>query len=122
MNWRFCAVGNIVESHVDEEGNAFYGTKAFVGGTKVYIDDRTWDLNQGQVTVIGLNRFKRYAVESVPTRLIENVRLQKIYKPTVLRIMDYLEKTDGWLWRGETADDKTAVEAFVESWKDSKNV
>lgn len=116
-NWRFCAVGNIVKEHVDADGNVFYGTKAFTGGTKVYIDDRTYLLNKGRISVIGLNRFKRYAVESVPVMLIENVRMQRIYKPTVLEIMDYLEACDGWVWRKRTADDKRAVKAFVEKWE-----
>lgn len=115
-NWRFCAVGNIVKEHTDEESNVFYGTKAFTGGTKVYLDDRSYLLERGLVSVIGLNRFKRYAVEIVPVELIENVRMQRIYKPTVLKIMDYLEAC-GWPWRTRTADDKREVKAFVENWE-----
>ena len=115
-NWRFCVVGNIVKEHVDEDGNVFYGTKAFTGGTKVYIDDRSYLLNKGLVNVIGLNRFKRYAVEQVSVELIENVRAQRIYKPTVIKIMARLESLDGWSWRKRTADDKRAVKAFVENW------
>ena len=116
-NWRFCVVGNIVKEHTDENGNVFYGTKAFAGGTKVYIDDRTYLLNKGFVNVIGLNRFKRYAVEQVSVTLIENVRAQRVYKPTALKIMDYLEACDGWVWRKRTTDDKRAVKAFVEKWE-----
>lgn len=80
------------------------------------------DLNQSEVVVIGLNRFKRYAVEIVPTKYIENIGVRRIYKPTVLEIMDYLEKLEGWPWRGRTAEDKKAVKAFVESWKNRQNV
>lgn len=119
-NWRFCVVGNIVEKHNDQDGNLLYGTKAFVGGTKVYIVDRIWKMNSGETTVIGLNRFKRYTVESMPTELIENIRVQKIYKPTILEIMDSLEVMDGWPWRGRTAVDKKESKAFVEMWKNSK--
>ena len=115
-NWRFCAVGNIKVQHTDESGAVLYGTKAFSGGTKVYIDDKTWGLNDGRISVIGLNRFGRYTTESVPVGLIENVRIQRIFKPKVLEIMDYLETMDGWPWRGRTAEDRKAVKTFVEQW------
>ena len=113
IDWRFCAVGNIKIQHTDENGKILYGTKAFSGGTKVYIDDKTQGLNDGCVSVIGLNRFGRYAVECIPLDLIENVRLQRIYKPTVLKIMDHLEYLDGWIWRGRTVADRKEITAFV---------
>ena len=115
-NWKFCVVGNIKAQHTDESGKILYGTKAFSGGTKVYIDDKTWGLNDGKVSVIGLNRFGRYTTESVSIGLIENVRSQRIFKPKVLEIMHYLEVIDGWPWRGRTVEDKKAVKAFVEKW------
>ena len=115
-NWRFCVVGNIKAQHTDETGKVLYGTKAFSGKTKVYIDDKTCGLNDGCISVIGLNRFGRYVTESVPVGLIENVRLQRIFKPKVLEIMDYLEVMDGWPWRGRTAEDRKAVKTFVEKW------
>lgn len=102
-NWRFCAVGNIKVQHTDKNGKVLYGTKAFSDGTKVYIDDKTWGLNDGRISVIGMNRFGRYTTESVPVGLVENVRLQRIFKPKVLAIMQYLETMDGWPWRGRTA-------------------
>ncbi len=114
--WRFCAVGNITTQHTDEAGTVLYGTKAFSGGTKVYIDDRTWGLNDGKISVIGLNRFGRYTTESVPVDLVENVRTQRVFKPKVLEMMYYLETMDGWPWRGRTAEDRKAVKAFVEKW------
>lgn len=114
QNWRFCIVGNVAQQHTDENGQVLYGTKAFTGGTKLYINDRTWDLKHGSASVIGLNRFGHYAVEQIPVELIENLRVQAVFKPTVLEIMDYLEKADGWLWRGRTAEDKRALTAFVE--------
>ena len=115
-NWRFCAVGNVKAQHTDENGKVLYGTKAFPGGAKVYIDDKTWGLNEGYISVLGLNRFKHYAVESIPVELIENVRLQRIYKPTVLEIMDHLENSDGWVWRGRTVADRKEITDFVRMW------
>lgn len=115
-NWRFCAVGNIKLQHTDENGTVFYGSKAFSGRTKVYMDDRTWGLNDGQISVIGLNRFGRYVIESVPVDLIENVRAQRVFKPKVLEIINHLEILEGWPWRGRTAEDRKAVKRFVEMW------
>ena len=115
-NWRFCAVGNIKAQHTDENGKILYGTKAFSSGTKVYIDDKICGLNEGNISVIGLNRFGKYAVEGVPVDLIENVRVQRIFKPNVIKMMDYLEVVDGWAWRGKTAEDKKSLDAFVEMW------
>ena len=40
--WRFCAVGNIVKQHLDENGIVRYGTKAYVGGTRVIIYGQRW--------------------------------------------------------------------------------
>ena len=119
-NWRFCVVGNIKAQHTDETGKVLYGTKAFSGGTKVYIDDKTFGLNDGRISVIGLNRFGRYTTESVPVGLIENVRMQRVFKPKVFEIMNYLEIMDGWFWRGRTAEDRKAVKTFVEKWNSSQ--
>lgn len=113
-NWRFCAVGNIKAKHTCENGKVLYGSKAFSGGTKVYIDDKTLGVNSECVSVIGLNRFGRYTTESVSVNLIENVRAQRIYKPVVLR-----EVLDGWRWRGRTAEDRKAVKAFAEMWSNT---
>ena len=112
-DWRFCAVGNIKPQHTDENGKILYGTKAFAGRTKVYIDDKTWRLEDESVSVIGLNRFGRYAIERVPINLIENIRLQRIYKPIVLRVMDNVEILDGWVWRGRTVADRKEITSFV---------
>lgn len=115
--WRFCAVGNIKAQHEGEDGQIFYGTKNFSGGTKVYIYDKTWGLNEGKITVVGRSRFGRYAIESVDINLIENVRLQRVFKPGVLEMMDRLEAMEGCIWRCRTSKDRKEVTAFVETWK-----
>ena len=116
-NWRFGVIGNIVKQHLDSEGVVRYGTKAFTGGTKVYIDGKGWSPDRDTVSVIGLNRFGRYAIESVPVALIENVRTQRIYKPTVLEIMDCEEVMEGWTWWKRTSADRKEAKAFVDLWK-----
>ena len=115
--WRFCAVGNIKAQHVDADGTVRYGTRSFTGGTKVYIDDRTWGAGDGTAGVIGLNRFGRYVTDHIPVGLIENIRFQRVFKPTVLKIMDYLEVMEGWPWRGRTAEDRKELCTFAEAWK-----
>ena len=35
VEWRFGVVGNIVSEHTDENGNVYYGSKAFTPGTKI---------------------------------------------------------------------------------------
>ena len=96
--WRFGVVGNIVSEHTDDDGNVYYGTKAFTPGTKVYIDGKFWDYQRTDISVIGRNRFGRVVLETVPISLIENIRTQRIYKPHVLEIIDYLRVMEGWEW------------------------
>lgn len=116
VEWRFGVVANITHSHLDEGGELCYGTKAFTPGTKVYLGGKYWDRANPQIGVIGMNRFGRIVVESVPVDLIEKVRTQRIYKPTVLKIMSYLEAMDGWEWWKRTAADRKDTEQFVKEW------
>jgi len=51
----------------------------------------------------------------VDVTLIENVRLQRVFKPTVLKIMDHVEQMDGWKWRERTAQDKKEIKTFVKA-------
>ena len=117
-DWRFFVVGNIVRSHTGNDGEVYYGTKEFVGGAKVYIDGKNWVYYKGaRITVIGLNRFKKYEIVSLDPLLIENVRFEVVHKPTVLKIVDYAAAVDGWYWWGRTADDKRAAKAFAAIWE-----
>ena len=113
--WRFCVVRNIVKSHLDEESIERYGTKAFTGGTKVYIGGKYMTADQKEFGVIGLNRFGKYVTERVPIHLIENIRWQAVFKPTVIEIMDSLERADGWPWWGRTASEKRELKALAEA-------
>ena len=60
IKWRFCVSGNIVKSHIGEDGVTYYGTKEYTGGTKVYIDGKNWAEGMQAIRVIGLNRFKKF--------------------------------------------------------------
>ena len=114
--WRFSVVGNIVKTHEDDEGNVYYGTKAFKGGTKVFLDGKYFSPEETKISVIGMNRYGKYAIETVPVEYIENVRFQVIYNMTVMRIMDSVEEIDGWVWWGRTANDKREAKEFVKNW------
>lgn len=116
-NWRFCVTGNIIEKHCDSDGNIFYGTKAFRGGTKVYINDKHLGPESTDAFVIGMNRFKRYVFDVVPLDLIENVRLQRVFKPQILQMIEHDERWEGGIWRERTADDRKGATAFVEQWQ-----
>lgn len=116
-NWRFGVVGNIIHFHEPESGQVVSGTKEFSGGTKVYIDGKNWNnFPRTEVTVIGLNRFKKYQIASVNPEFIENVRFQLIRNTEVLEILSHIEATDGWIWYGRTAQDKRAAKKFADEW------
>ena len=115
--WRFCVCGNIVLSHTGEDGKTYYGTKAFSGGTKVYIDGKgSTDIIGNTIQVIGMNRFGHYAIEYIDPALIENIRFQIIRKRTVLRIMEHMEIMEGYSYWGRTASDKREAKAFADRW------
>ena len=113
--WKYCVVGNIVRSHVDENGVLRYGTAAFAGGKKVDLCGKFWDGTWDSISVIGLNRNGRYQVVDTPRCLIENVRCQRTYKPAISEIMNNWEFSDYW-W-GNSKEDKKATEDFVARWK-----
>jgi len=121
LDWIFGVVGNIVKTHSGEDGVVYYGTKAFTGGTKVYLNGKYWDSRCENIAVIGRNRFGRTVFERVPIELIENVRVQRIYKPHVLEIIDYLRWMEGLEWWERTAADRKDTERFVKEWNERNN-
>lgn len=119
--WKYAVAGNIKKSHIDENGILRYGTLAFKGNTKVYLcgrllDERLPNEDRKEISVLGLCRGRRYYVDSVPIDLIENVRLTRVYKPTVLNIMSNWEFADGW-W-GNTQEEGEDALAFVKRWNE----
>ena len=94
----------------------YYGTKAFKGGTKIYIYSTYWYEGKKDIAVIALNRFGRFIFESVPVDLIENVRVKTVFEPKVLELMEADEVCEGMEWLGRTKADKRRAEQFVEMW------
>ena len=125
FKWIFGTVGNITAKHIDEDGNTYYGTKAFTPGTKVYIGGKywappietDWDPSTTTIRVIGRNRFGRIAVERIPVFLIENVRVQRIYSPHILDIVSHIHALDGKEWWDNTVADRKGTENFVKMFK-----
>lgn len=115
-NWRFGVAGNIIPQHIDENGILRFGTPAFTGGTKVYIDGKHFDPDSKGIFVIGLNRFHEYQIVTVSPELIENVRAVTIHKPSVLKILECVAAVDGWEWWGRTAKDRKACKEFADNW------
>ena len=116
QDWTYCVVGNIKKTHYDENGVLRYGTAAFTGGTKVYLCGRLWDRTRSHIDALGLNRRKELQVVWTDVAQIENVRCQKVFQPTVLRIMSDFECCSGW-W-GKSAKEKADAEAFVKWWNE----
>ncbi|MBR4950176.1 MAG: hypothetical protein IKZ25_05305 [Clostridia bacterium] len=115
-NFRYGVVANIIEYHTDENGNVYRGTKPFTTGTKVYLNGKHWNTNKRQIEVIGRNRFGRIALEWIDTWFLENLRVKRIYKPNVLKIMNYLEVVEACPWWNQTHEDRKDAIRFVEEW------
>lgn len=120
LNWRFGVAGNIVGKHTDSNGNVYHGTKAFTPGTKVYLDGKYWSAEWDKISVIGRNRFGRIVLDCVEVNLIENVRVQRIFKPCILERISYLDAMEGWSWWGRTSQDRKEVKEFVKDWNSRK--
>lgn len=115
--WVFGVVGNVAKSHKDENGNVYYGTKAFKPGTKVYILPEPCEEKIVWTVVIGLNRFGRYVVESVPLNLIIDIKTQRIYNPKVIDFIRYLKVVEGFQWCERTVDDKKRAKLYAKLCK-----
>ena len=116
IDWSFGVIGNIISQHTDQNGNIYYGTKAFTANTKVYIDGKHWNKDRKEISVIGRNRFGQMVLESIPSDLIENVRAKRIFDPQVLELMHRLQNMDGWGWWGRTANDRRDTEKFAKEF------
>ena len=115
-DWKYCVVGNITESHIDENGILRHGTPAFTGGTRVYLCGKYWNPSMKTIAVIGITRGSRkYHVIDTNPAYIENVRCSKAYHPAVLDIMNNWEMHT--LWWGNSDADKQETEVFLYNWK-----
>ena len=111
---RYCVVGNIIDQRIDKTGQVRCGTGAFSGGTKVYLCGRNRDPLCKDVGVIGLSRGKRWIFKLVQRECIVNLRVQMVFKPSVLKYLNDRELHE-CCW-GSTKAEKRHAEQFVTAW------
>ena len=112
-SWCWCLVGNIVQEHeFGEEREIKYGTKQFSRGTKVFLAPAQWGDGYENIVVIGLPRYgNRYIEVITRSDYIENYRMQKVYKPAVLKRMC----SSQYRWWGDTEKDRKEIIGYLET-------
>lgn len=100
QEWQWCLVGNIVAEHEYGENHELrFGTKQFPPNAKVFVNLVYGGMGHENVLVIGTPRHSGRYIEIVISRkYVRNFRLQKVYKPAVLKRM----KQSEWDWWGNT--------------------
>ena len=109
--FEYCLVGNIVDKHyfgVNKEIRN--GTKHFRGGAKVYIFPRFPGMGHERIQVIGLPRksYKKIDV-IIPTELITNVRVKKIFHPDLKK---KIEENSYYSWWKE--EEENGINSIME--------
>lgn len=91
----WCLIGNIVDEHTSGTDKEIkHGTKHFSPNTKVYCFPTLWGDGYENIKVIGRHRkISRNVCMVIPAKLITNWRLQKVYRPYVLNVM---QSQHGW--------------------------
>lgn len=100
QEWQWCLVGNIVGEHEYGENHELrQGNKQFRPNAKVFVNLIYAGMGHQSILVIGTPRHSYKYIEIViERRYVENFRLQKVFKPAVLRKMNQSE----WDWWGNT--------------------
>lgn len=100
QKWQWCLVGNIVTEHEYGENHELrFGNKQFRPGAKVYVNLIYGGMGHEKILVIGTPRHSYRYIEIVIARKnVTNFRLQKVFKPVVLKQM----KRSEWDWWGST--------------------
>ena len=100
QEWQWCLVGNIVEEHeYGEDHEIRYGNKQFRPNAKVFINLVYGGMGHENILVIGIPRHSRRYIEIVIARkYVKYFRMQKVWKPAVLRRMEQ----SSWDWWGST--------------------
>ncbi len=109
LEWRWGLVGNIVCEHEFGENRELrLGTKHFSPGTKVFCCRSFCGDGYENIVVIGKQRKSPKYIELIMSRfLIENFRLQKVYKPLILNKMAVSKKCT--YWDNNDEDRKTII-------------
>ena len=113
--WVWCLVGNIVESHeYGEDKVLLTGTKQFRPGAKVYMAPSNWGDGYENIVVIGCPRHSRHYIEIITRSVyVENYRIQKVYTPFLLKMMENSE----FLWWDDSEYSYQRINVLVDSLK-----
>ena len=117
LEWRWCLVGNVVETREYGEGHEERnGVKRFSGGTKVYIAPAQWGDGFENVVVLGKPRGRKGGLIELVIRRkhIENYRLKKVFDPGVLRKINSSKHS----WWENTDADRECIEDLASSLND----
>ena len=111
--WVWCLVGNIVESHEFGENKILLtGTKQFRPGAKVYMAPSNWGDGYENIVVIGRPRHSRHYIEIIMrSAYIENYRIQKVYTPFLLKMMENSE----FRWWDDSEDSYQSINVLVDA-------
>ena len=111
--WVWCLVGNIVESHkYGESKERMTGTKHFRPGAKVFMAPANWGDGYEKIVVIGCPRHKKNYIEIIMrSEYTENHRIQKIYQPSILKMME----KSSHLWWDESEDSYERINILINS-------
>lgn len=117
--WRWCLVGNIVETHeYGEEHEIRKGTKHFPPGAKVYVNLVYGGMGHEFMLVIGKPRRQRGLIEVViPSKYITNFRVQKVYSPALLKRMNNSEHE----WWGVSEEVHEELIEIAQIWNERAN-
>lgn len=104
QEWRWCLVGNIVGEHeYGEDHELRCGTKQFRPGAKVFVNLIYGGMGHECILVIGTpRRSRRYIQIVISRKYVCNFRLQKVFKPVILKQMNQSK----WKWWGNTDSDQ----------------
>lgn len=118
QEWRWCLVGNIAGAHEYGEAHEIkYGTKHFSAGTKVFVNLVYRGRGNERIMVIGIPRNRRNYIEVViPRKYVENFRVQKVFKPAVLKRMKYSDCE----WWGKTDGDRDNIVRAIDELNSEK--
>ena len=107
----WCLVGNIVEEHeFGEEHEVKTGTKQFGPGAKVYLAPVQWGDGFENVVAIGVPRHQKRNIEIITRRnYVENFRVQKVFKPSILKRMC----SSKYSWWGDSETDRENIDKYL---------
>lgn len=107
----WCLVANITEEHkFGEEREIRVGTKQFRPGAKVYLAPVQWGDGFENVVAIGVPRHSKHYIEIITRReYMENFRVQKVFKPAILKLICSSE----YRWRDDSDEAKADAEDYL---------